>query len=315
MRDVPHAAAADPQLRGGGVPVGARSRGRGGCRPCDCRRAYCRRGRLGATEPRLGAVQAGCCAGSRCLEGSCGVASRRVHADRLLKRAGLSVRRFDPRLRPGTHLGWLLQEYGVAHVIDVGANVGQFAQLIRDEAGFKGRVDSFEPVRGAFAELASTMRSDPNWHGHRVAVSSIAGTATMHVYSSSVLNSLSTTTSEGNAVFGKGGEFSPAGTEEVATTTLDGAGLPDLGPVMLKVDTQGFDWEVLAGANVTLARTVVLTMELSFVPLYEAAVPAWESLQRLDDLGFGLASLDTVGPAPDRIRIGEADGTFVRKVR
>src|SRR4051812_49758697 len=50
-------------------------------------------------------------------------------------------------------LAELLTRYAVNVVLDVGANVGQYGQLLR-RVGYTGHIVSFEPVPACFAELS-----------------------------------------------------------------------------------------------------------------------------------------------------------------
>src|SRR6476659_2537452 len=54
-------------------------------------------------------------------------------------------------------------------VLDVGANVGQFATSLR-EKGYAGQIESFEPVSSVFQALADTARNDPRWNVHNMAL-------------------------------------------------------------------------------------------------------------------------------------------------
>jgi hypothetical protein len=47
----------------------------------------------------------------------------------------------------------LLRTLGIDLVLDVGANVGQYASDLRRDAGFEGRIRSFKPTRDAFRTL------------------------------------------------------------------------------------------------------------------------------------------------------------------
>lgn len=54
----------------------------------------------------------------------------------------------------------VVRDLGINVVLDVGANVGQFAHALRG-IGFAGRIISFEPVGRDFAVLRMRMRKDP----------------------------------------------------------------------------------------------------------------------------------------------------------
>jgi len=56
----------------------------------------------------------------------------------------------------------LFRHYGINKVLDVGANAGQYAQLIR-KLGFDGKTVSFEPIKSTFDELEIKTRKDNNW--------------------------------------------------------------------------------------------------------------------------------------------------------
>src|SRR5688500_2068285 len=62
----------------------------------------------------------------------------------------------------------LLESERIDLVLDVGANVGQYASKLRD-AGYTGRIVSFEPYREAFAQLERNAARDPRWEARRLA--------------------------------------------------------------------------------------------------------------------------------------------------
>ena len=240
---------------------------------------------------------------------------------RRLAERGYRIERIDERIErvkerlERQRLRYLMSACAIEHVVDVGANVGQFARHVRAE-GFTGRIDSLEPVEASYTKLAATMRGDRAWHGHHLAASDRVGTVLMHVYPESVLASVTPMTGAGSAVFGADQNLAVVRTEEVERVPLDEVSLPEIGPVFLKIDTQGHDWSVLNGARGLLNRVVMLSIELSFVGLYEEAVPAWKSMEQLASMGFHLAAIDTtVCPADDPLLIGEADGVFIRRDR
>src|SRR3546814_8621522 len=62
------------------------------------------------------------------------------------------------------------------------------------------------------------------------------------------------------------------GTEEIVVRTLDEVVEPDWRrPLALKIDTQGFELEVLKGAQQTLADIPAILLEMSLTPLYKGA--------------------------------------------
>lgn len=63
---------------------------------------------------------------------------------RAVRRLGIDVVRHRPA---GHDLVRLLHRYEIDLVLDVGAHRGDFGALLR-EAGYRGRIVSFEPLRG-----------------------------------------------------------------------------------------------------------------------------------------------------------------------
>jgi hypothetical protein len=79
------------------------------------------------------------------------------------------------------------------------------------------------------------------------------------------------------------------GTEEVMLTTLDAMKDRYLGPddrAFLKIDAQGYERQILHGAQETVGRLVGLQIEVSFVPLYEGQAPFGDLLEELFGKGF-----------------------------
>ena len=85
------------------------------------------------------------------------------------------------------------------------------------------------------------------------------------------------------------------------------------GDLLLKVDTQGYEREVLAGATGLLGRVVAMQLELSLVPLYEQAPTFAEMVGYVADLGYELFNISPGFKQPKFGRLLQADGFFVRK--
>lgn len=206
----------------------------------------------------------------------------------------------------------IIEQVSPAVVIDVGANSGEYAFDLR-EKGFAGEIVSFEPLPDAHAELVERAASDPLWiAAPRMALGDRPGTTEINVagnsYSSSMLEMLALHASEapGSAYVDKA---------RCEVSRLDDA-LDRLGVTVtdafLKIDTQGYEHQVLLGATRTLARCVAVQIEISLVPLYAGAVPTWKTIALLGEAGFDLAYTAPVFQAEDG-RMLQIDGTFVRR--
>ncbi len=218
--------------------------------------------------------------------------------NRMRERLKLSVRstlqRFDLSIAKGVHANQVartLEAHDLDAILDVGANVGQFAISVR-RAGFAGRIVSCEPLSGAFAELARRASDDPSWDVVNAAVGSEVGETEINVSANSYSSSLLPMT---DAHLSGAPESAYVATERIELTTVpavvDKFGLkPER--TLLKIDTQGYEAEVLAGAGELLRDFGALQLEVSFVELYEGQQLAEESVQLLRDHGFRLQSIE-----------------------
>ena len=77
--------------------------------------------------------------------------------------------------------------------------------------------------------------------------------------------------------------------------------------VFLKMDTQGYDLKVLAGAAKVLEKVVALQSEISVMPLYEGMPDYIESLGTFKKVGFELTGLYPVSRDPESLTIIELD--------
>ena len=136
---------------------------------------------------------------------------------------------------------------GVTCVIDVGANKGQYARMLRDEAGFTGRIASVEPAPATFGSLAETMSGDPAWAGFQFGLGEEEGRShTPRCASSDEWSSVHKLNAYAAERFGT----TEIGTEQITVRRLDSV-FDELVAgherVFLKVDTQGHDLAVVEG--------------------------------------------------------------------
>jgi FkbM family methyltransferase len=81
-------------------------------------------------------------------------------------------------------------------------------------------------------------------------------------------------------------KFSRVDTRSVPVTTLDGIAAQFDGRIGLKIDTEGYEDEVLAGAAETLRRTDFVILELSLIQRFEGIAPPSRLITRLAAAGL-----------------------------
>jgi FkbM family methyltransferase len=205
---------------------------------------------------------------------------------------GLNIHRITPTSNSYLQLLQALNLFNIDVVFDIGANTGQFASELRS-FGYKGQIVSFEPLSGPYQTLIDTSTRDPDWKIHqRCAIGNLDGEIEINIasnsYSSSILPMLDVHSSAAPT-------SSYIGTESVPISRLDSVTSTYLSPanrLFIKIDTQGFEWEVIDGAAEALKQAQGVQIELSLVPLYEGQHLWLEILRRLESEGFTLWAID-----------------------
>ena len=224
---------------------------------------------------------------------------------RTLARRGLAIQR-----HPAWRRQAMLADHRIDVVLDVGAARGGFARELR-EFGYRGRIVSFEPLAAAYADLRTAAAGDPGWTCANTALGSTTGRETINIASNSDSSSLLPMEAEHRSA---APHVDYVGEEEIAVARLDDVApdhLPDGTRTFLKIDTQGFEREVLTGGPRTLENCVGLQLELSFVPLYSGGMLVDEAISFAYDHGFRMAAV-TQGFTNPRGAMLQADGIFFR---
>ncbi len=81
----------------------------------------------------------------------------------------------------------------------------------------------------------------------------------------------------------------------------------------LKIDTQGYEQEVLCGARETLKKTAAVEIELSLSEMYEGQALLPEVWSMLTAAGFRPAWIERGFRDPSDIWLMQVDGLFVRE--
>jgi FkbM family methyltransferase len=188
----------------------------------------------------------------------------------------------------GTQIATILRHFAVSVVLDVGANVGQYARSLRG-AGYRMKIVSFEPLSEAHRMLSAAARHDPNWIVHpRCALGSAAGEVDINIAANSVSSSIMPML-PAHAAAAPQSKF--IAQERVSVTTVDSLFARYCSPadkVCLKIDAQGFEKQVLDGAVESRRAIALIQLEVSLLHLYEGE-ELWDYfLSRMQAEGYAL---------------------------
>jgi FkbM family methyltransferase len=204
---------------------------------------------------------------------------------KLVRRTGYDVIQYKASSSRDRRLGLVLQHRKIDLILDVGANLGQFAQQVR-ALGYTGRIVSFEPQREAHAQLVAAAKSQPNWQiAERCAIGAAPGSLTLNLAGNSVSSSLLPMSS---AHLQAAPESAYTGTEQVPVYPLThfAALLEGAQHILLKSDTQGYEHHVLQGAEPLLPRIEGLLLELLPGPLYEGQPDFFDMMNQVQQWGY-----------------------------
>jgi FkbM family methyltransferase len=231
---------------------------------------------------------------------------------RVGREVGLEIKRHRNELTEENILRQLLSEVAVDYVVDVGANEGQYAKALRSY-GYRGPMVSFEPLPDAHARLLEASRDDPGWEvPAAVAIGAERSELTLNVAGNSASSSFL-------PMLKAHVEAAPHSTY-VSTLCVPVVSLDEIlcrlevgaHAMLLKIDTQGFEDRVLAGASRTLTQCAAIQVEISLAPLYEGQANGATIIATLDSAGFRLAYIVPGFREHTTGRLLQFDGIFVR---
>lgn len=227
----------------------------------------------------------------------------------VLRRAGVDIVRY-PHIPP-EHISNYLRLLGIDTVLDVGANSGQYAMKLR-RGGYQGRIISFEPGCEAFEALQRNASGDPLWICHKLALGDHDGELVLQIAEASDFSSFLPATTW---VLEVDPNAQPRTEERVPVATLDAfwPTYPFLqSRVLLKLDTQGFERQVLQGAARSLQQIAGIQLELSLRNVYVGQPMIEEMLPLLRGLGFQLFAVYEGFRDSSTGQLIELDGLFFR---
>jgi len=179
-----------------------------------------------------------------------------------------------------------LKDLNINTVMDVGANVGQFALEISKVLP-NARIYSFEALRSVYGELLKNSKEIKNFKAINVALGNFSGTTKIYRNkyspSSSVLEMAdlhkkvfphTKETYEGKVVVRRLDDIITEEKLELKPNTL------------IKLDVQGYEDKVIQGGIGTFKKATVIITEVSFYELYKGQ-PLFDQIQsQLRKMGF-----------------------------
>jgi FkbM family methyltransferase len=206
----------------------------------------------------------------------------------------------------------LVNYHNIDTLFDIGANVGQYAIDMR-KLGYSKKIISFEPLKSAFKELENASLKDNNWIVNNYAIGNDNIKSVINVagnsYSSSIFNMLPRHLKSAP-------ESKYIAKEEIEIKKIDSifnSFCNKENNVMIKIDTQGYEKNVIDGANESLNSIKILQLEMSIVSLYENEMLFIDMVNYLDNKGFRLFSLENEYLDTITDQLLQVNGIFVNK--
>lgn len=187
-----------------------------------------------------------------------------------------------------SHLGHLLEQLDIDCVLDIGANQGQYGQMLRS-IGYQGYIVSFEPVKQSYRALSAVASQDSQWITYRLALGATNHQTQINLFDNSFLNSCLPPNPDRELFWG---EMISHRQETIEVRTLDSiypVVVTQVGSdrrLLVKIDTQGFDLEVVKGGEATLGRALCIQSEVAFAPIYQHNPTYNQVLETFAALGF-----------------------------
>lgn len=232
---------------------------------------------------------------------------------KLSRSLGIDLKRYNIQTSEAAKMQRLLDYHNIDLVFDVGANIGQYAKLLR-ELGYSGRIVSFEPLSSAYSQLKAASKKDPLWEiAPQTAIGNQEGEIIINIagnsYSSSALPML-------DAHLESAPESAYSGSETVKLSRLDTLAKDyiksETKSIFLKIDVQGLEKQVLEGATAILPSIKGIKLELSLVPLYKGQVLFKEMIDIVEKLGYELYGIEPGFTAEKTGRMLQMDGIFFK---
>ncbi len=232
---------------------------------------------------------------------------------KILELAGFEIHRIKVGTNKSLQLYTALNFFNVDLVFDVGANTGQFAKELRN-IGYKLRIVSFEPLPEAHTKLKKNSARDRLWVVHkRCALGAKKGKTIINVSQNSVSSSILPILESCSTVVKEASYVGKTNTDLITLDSVSNQYSSNSTNYFVKIDTQGYEWQVLDGAKKTLKNAKGVLCELSLVPLYQGQKKWMDFILRMDKEGFVLWEVHQEFLNPKNGRTLQINAIFFRE--
>ncbi|MEO8399930.1 MAG: FkbM family methyltransferase [Ignavibacteriaceae bacterium] len=222
---------------------------------------------------------------------------------KVMHKVGLDVKKYKP-----INYKWL-ENLEIQSVIDVGANVGQFANEINKILP-KVKIYAFEPLTDCFNELRNNTKK-LNIQLYNYALGNENGKNEINMSNHTPSSSLLKMTQLHKDIYVHSKDHN---IQKIEVRKLDDMyGNMDIKfPILLKLDVQGYELEVLRGAKDFLNRVKVVLTEINYSRLYQNQATFKDLFLLLDSYGFAYRGnlVQTVSPINGEVLY--TDSVFVK---
>jgi FkbM family methyltransferase len=214
---------------------------------------------------------------------------------------------------PG-RLKQIIKKLEIDTVIDVGANNGQFLNLLT-QIGFQGDVCSFEPIPELHQRIQTLYQNKKNWLQFPYACGATDGTAIINISESSDFSSI---LKPNKFCLSENPTSRSVRTQAIEVKRLDSflRGVYSnflQRKILLKIDTQGYDQEVFEGAREILNSIKAVQVEIPAITLYQESLTMPQTLDVYLSSGFSVSGSFPVSYSKDGLFVVEYDYLFVKR--
>lgn len=195
----------------------------------------------------------------------------------ILNKFGIDVYPFDYRNSVQSFLQALIAQHNLTEIWDVGANSGQYAQMLRF-LNFRGKIISFEALPNAYSVLVTKSKTDPLWI---VNGPFAIGTQTGPVIFYETVDSVSS-----SALRPKFANIAQKIEVDVKPLSEFIQEPAILGRKLLKLDVQGAEVDVIKSCGKSIEYFEFVQLEASIKSLYDDEQNYIQIIEFLETIGF-----------------------------